>query len=96
MNKSKSKIDYLLLLCLFCIGIISIISLMSAQDLIPPKLADTNFAQKQMIWYIFGGFMILMTMLIDFDRYKYIIWYIYAFGMLLLLGLEFWIKFHFL
>ena len=89
MNKSKSKIDYLLLLCLFCIGVISIISLMSAQDLIPPKLADTNFAQKQMIWYIFGGFMILMTMLIDFDRYKYIIWYIYAFGMLLLLGLEF-------
>ena len=89
MNKSKSKIDYLLLLCLFCIGVISIISLMSAQDLIPPKLADTNFAQKQMIWYIFGGFMILMTMLIDFDRYKYIIRYIYAFGMLLLLGLEF-------
>lgn len=88
IKTSKSKIDWILIFSLICIAVISIISLMAAQDLVSAKLADTNFAQKQLIWYILGVIVIIFTMLIDFDRYKYIVWYIYGFGMLLLLGLE--------
>lgn len=85
---SKSKFDWILIFSLIGIAGISIISLMSAQDLVSAKVAHIHFAQKQTIWYVLGFIVIVLTMLIDFDRYKYIVWYMYGFGMLLLLGLE--------
>jgi rod shape-determining protein RodA len=92
MSKDQTpqyKIDITLILVLLLLAIVSIFTINSAEDQIPEKLQHVNFAKKQVVWYILATAAIFGTMLIDFDRFKYITWYLYGFGMLLLLGLEF-------
>jgi rod shape determining protein RodA len=84
----QQKLDYNLLFILFLMAIVSAIAIHSAQPSLPAKLQNINFAQKQLMWYGIGAFVIAVTMIIDYDRFFQISWYLYGFGMLLLLGLE--------
>jgi len=84
----QQKLDYNLLFILFLMAIVSAIAIHSAQPTLPLKLQNIDFAQKQLMWYGVGAFVIAATMLIDYDRFFQLSWYMYGFGMLLLLGLE--------
>ncbi|MBA2872138.1 rod shape-determining protein RodA [Anoxybacillus calidus] len=84
----QQKLDYNLLFILFLMAIISAIAIDSAEPSLPLKLQEVNFAQKQLMWYGVGAFVIAATMIIDYDRFFQIAWYLYGFGMLLLIGLE--------
>lgn len=91
MEKEKSpqqQLDYTLLFILFLVALVSAISIYSAQNSLVGALADVNFVQKQITWYVIGFIAIAGTMIIDFNRFKQISWFLYGFGMILLLGLE--------
>ncbi|WP_027408905.1 FtsW/RodA/SpoVE family cell cycle protein [Anoxybacteroides tepidamans] len=84
----QQKVDYNLLFILFLMAIVSAIAIHSAQPSLPEKLQSVNFVVKQLQWYIIGAAVIVITMIIDYDRFFHFAWYLYGFGMLLLLGLE--------
>jgi cell division protein FtsW (lipid II flippase) len=85
----QQQIDYTLIFIMFLLAIVSTIAIKSAEATLPPVLQNINFSMKQLQWYVIGTFAVILTMLIDYDRFKQLSWYLYGFGMLLLLGLEF-------
>ncbi|WP_226670604.1 FtsW/RodA/SpoVE family cell cycle protein [Metabacillus litoralis] len=91
MTNEKSpqqQIDYTLIFILFLLAIVSTLAINSAEATLPEVLKEINFSMKQIQWYIIGSMAIVVTMLIDYDRFKQLAWYLYGFGLLLLLGLE--------
>lgn len=82
------RIDYTLLFLLFLLSITSTLAILSAQPALPEKLRHINFVVQQWQWYAVGAVAILVTMIIDYDRFKQVAWYLYGFGLILLLGLE--------
>ncbi|MGM9987284.1 MAG: FtsW/RodA/SpoVE family cell cycle protein, partial [Bacillaceae bacterium] len=91
MGKNQSnrfQIDFVLICILLALATFSVIAISGAQPSLPEKLQGINFASKQAFWFVCGSIMIVIMMVIDYDRYKQIVWYLYGFGMLLLLGLE--------
>jgi len=91
MTNDKSpqqQIDYTLIFILFLLAIVSTIAINSAETTLPATLQSINFSMKQIQWYIIGSVAIVVTMLIDYDRFRHFAWYLYGFGLLLLLGLE--------
>jgi rod shape-determining protein RodA len=84
----QQQIDYTLIFIMFLLAIISTIAINSAEETLPSVLQGINFSMKQLQWYVIGTVAVVVTMLIDYDRFKQLSWYLYAFGMLLLLGLE--------
>lgn len=93
MNKDSQspwqQIDYTTLFLLFLLFCISIISIYSAQPNLPVHLREYNFVGRQIIFYIVGIGVIVLAMIIDFDRFKQITWYLYGFGIFLLITLRF-------
>ncbi|WP_246938582.1 FtsW/RodA/SpoVE family cell cycle protein [Bacillus pinisoli] len=87
-KSTSQRIDYTLLFILFLLSIASTLAILSAQPSLPEKLQHINFAFQQWQWYTVGSVAILVTMLIDYDRFKQVAWYLYGFGLVLLLGLE--------
>ncbi len=91
MEKEHSpgqQVDYTLLFILFLMAIVSCVAIDSSQPFLPEKLKSINFVAQQIKWYVIGAVAIVITMILDFDRFKMISWYLYGFGLILLLGLE--------
>ncbi|MFZ3589251.1 FtsW/RodA/SpoVE family cell cycle protein [Bacillus sp. DJP31] len=86
---TPQRIDYTLLFILFLLAIASTFAILSAQPSLPAKLQNINFVAQQWQWYVIGTIAIIVTMIIDYDRFKQVAWYLYGFGIFLLLGLEF-------
>lgn len=82
------KIDVALVLIIILLATVSLIAIYSIQPSLPAKLQNVNFVGKQILWYVIGFIAIVVTMIIDFDRFKNFSWYLYGFGIILLLGLE--------
>ncbi|WP_214483302.1 FtsW/RodA/SpoVE family cell cycle protein [Bacillus sp. SM2101] len=78
-EKTQPKIDYMIVLLMILFVIYSCIAIYSA---------NSAYVTKQIVWYVIGLVAILVTMIIDFDRFRQISWILYGLGMLLLLGLE--------
>ncbi|GAA0593338.1 FtsW/RodA/SpoVE family cell cycle protein [Virgibacillus siamensis] len=81
-NRSTVNIDYTLLFIIILLGIVSVFTLHTIAPTLPAKYDGSNFMLKQAMWYIAGGFVILITMLIDYDRFRQITWIVYGFGVL--------------
>lgn len=84
----QQQIDYTLIFIMFLLAIVSTFAINSAETTLPPVLQGINFSMKQLQWYVIGVVAVVLTLLIDYDRFKQLSWYLYGFGILLLLGLE--------
>ncbi|WP_377889566.1 FtsW/RodA/SpoVE family cell cycle protein [Alkalihalobacillus sp. R86527] len=82
------QIDYTLLFFIFLLMCVSTVAIYSAQASLPGELKNVNFAGKQLTWYFIGAFVLSLTMVIDFDRFKQLSWYLFGFGIFLLLLLQ--------
>lgn len=92
MEKDKNpfqRLDIGLLFILSMLAACSIIAISSSETSLPEYMQNYNFAVKQIVWYVVGFIAIGITMIIDFDKFRFIAWYIYGIGMIFLLGLEF-------
>lgn len=81
-----SRIDWTLIFILIMLAAISIFIISSAMT---SEQYSTNFAQRQLLFYLFGFLIAFILMLIPFHFYKDYIWGIYAFGILSLVFLHF-------
>lgn len=79
------KIDYTLLFIVLLLGGISLFSLYTITPILPEKYAVFNFPLLQLRWYIIGGVIIFLTMIVDYDRFRKITWIIYGLGVIPLL-----------
>lgn len=75
------QLDYTLLFIIFLMLCVSLISIYSAPD------GGPSLVIRQFAWFIGGGVIIVIMMLIDFDRFRHIAWYLYGFGILMLIPL---------
>lgn len=91
MNEQQSKfsIDYMLVFLVILLAIISLVSLYTVQPTLPSKYEGYNFPLRQLQWYIAGSMIIVVTMLIDYDRFRKITWLIYPVGIIPLLMIFF-------
>lgn len=89
MNTNKNNIDYTLISIILLLGIVSVFTIYTVQPTLPAVLADQNFYQKQIVWYIGGGLIIALLMQIDYDRFRQLTWMLYGIGMVMLLMLFF-------
>ncbi|MGA9288613.1 MAG: FtsW/RodA/SpoVE family cell cycle protein, partial [Anaerobacillus sp.] len=79
------QIDFTLLFFVFLLMCISTVAIYSAQASLPGELKNFNFAGRQLTWYFVGAFVLSLTLVIDFDRFRQLSWYLYGFGILLLI-----------
>jgi rod shape determining protein RodA len=79
------QIDFTLLFFVFLLMCISTVAIYSAQASLPGELKNFNFAGRQLTWYFVGAFVLSLTLIIDFDRFRQLSWYLYGFGILLLI-----------
>ncbi|WP_420329219.1 hypothetical protein [Nosocomiicoccus massiliensis] len=70
-----SRIDWTLIFILIMLAAISIFIISSAMT---SEQYSTNFAQRQLLFYLFGFLIAFILMLIPFHFYKDYIWGIYA------------------
>ncbi|MBS3680439.1 rod shape-determining protein RodA [Ornithinibacillus massiliensis] len=89
MNTNKNNIDYTLISIILLLGIVSVFTIYTVEPTLPATLADQNFFQKQIIWYVGGGLIIALLMQIDYDRFRQLTWILYGIGMVMLLMLFF-------
>lgn len=93
MNEQKLqfKFDYILLFLILLLAIISIFTLYTITPYLPDKYRLINFPIKQIQWFIAGGFITFVTMLVDYDRFQKITWVAYVLGMipLIMIALRF-------
>lgn len=89
-NKTnRYHIDYFLISVLILLAVLSVFTLYTIQPYLPPAIKETKFYLKQGTWFILGGLMIYLMMILDYDRYRKLTWYLYGVGLALLLGLQF-------
>jgi len=89
MNTQKrvgERFDWTLAFILFLFFIVSCFAISSAQT---SGQYSTNFVVMQIAWYVVGGIIIGMSILLDPDQYRKLAWYLYGFGILLLILLIF-------
>ena len=89
MNTNKNNIDYTLISIILLLAIVSIFTIHTVEPTLPAKLANQNFFEKQIIWYVGGSIIIALIMLIDYDRFRQLTWIMYGVGMTMLLMLFF-------
>lgn len=89
MNTNKNNIDYTLISIILLLGIVSIFTIFTVEPTLPANLNGMNFPEKQIIWYVGGGILIALIMLIDYDRFRQLTWILYGIGMVMLLMLFF-------
>lgn len=84
MNTSKSKynIDLTLLFLILILAATSLFALYTIQPTLPAKYASFNFMLRQLQWYIAGGIIIIVTMLVDYDRFRKMTWIVYPLGVI--------------
>src|SRR5690625_1568419 len=88
-QQTKLTIDYTLIFLVIILMGMSVFTLYTVTPFLPAKYADINFPFKQFLWYIIGGILIFLIMLLDYDRFRKITWIIYAVGILPLLMIFF-------
>lgn len=81
------NIDYTLVFILILLGLVSIFTLYTIEPSLPEKYDGSNFKLKQALWFITGGIVIIIVMLIDYDRFHQITWILYGLGLTSLLML---------
>src|SRR5690625_4498281 len=81
-QNQRFSIDYTLLFLVLLLGIISLLALYTVQPTLPAKYDGYNFPLRQLQWYIAGSIIIILTMLIDYDRFRKITWIIYPVGII--------------
>ncbi|MGY0694243.1 FtsW/RodA/SpoVE family cell cycle protein [Virgibacillus sp. FSP13] len=74
----RSNIDYTLIFIVILLGCVSLFSLYTIVPTLPPKYDGSHFVLKQFIWYIGGGLLIAVTMILDYDRFRQITWILYG------------------
>src|SRR5699024_10470169 len=93
MNEQKPpfKFDYILIFLVLLLAMISIFTLYTITPFLPAKYSLINFPLKQIQWYIAGGFIIFVIMLVDYDRFQKITWIVYFVGIipLIMIALKF-------
>ncbi|QKY68622.1 FtsW/RodA/SpoVE family cell cycle protein [Lentibacillus sp. CBA3610] len=82
MQNKSFNIDYTLLSILILLGLVSIFTLNIIEPSLPAKYEGSNFWLRQGAWYIAGGILIALVMLIDYDRFHQITWFLYGIGVL--------------
>lgn len=82
---SNFKIDYTLLFIVFLLGCMSLFSLYTLTPILPEVYKNLNFPLLQLQWYIVGGVVIFLTMLVDYDRFRKVTWIAYILGIIPLL-----------
>lgn len=87
MKLTNVKWNKNLIICLIIFIIISTISIYSAQSYLPSYLG--NLSLKQLLWYVIGVFLILLTVKIEHDNIIKCSLYLYIIGNILLLALLF-------
>lgn len=86
-NRSTLNIDYTLVFIILLLGLVSLFTLHTIIPGLPEKYDGSHFLLKQALWYVFGGIVILVTMLVDYDRFHQITWLLYGIGVTSLLML---------
>lgn len=86
LNKLKKRFDWKLALIIIVLGIISVIAISSAQT---SGQYATNFAIRQIIWFVVGFVIIFMALLLDPEQYRKIAWFALGFGVFLLALVKF-------
>lgn len=86
LNKLKKRFDWKLALIIIVLGIISVIAISSAQT---SGQYATNFAIRQIIWFVVGFVIIFMALLLDPEQYRKIAWFAFGFGVFLLALVKF-------
>ena len=86
LNKIKKRFDWKLALIIIVLGIISVIAISSAQT---SGQYATNFAIRQIIWFVVGFVIIFMALLLDPEQYRKIAWFALGFGVFLLALVKF-------
>jgi len=86
-QNTRFNIDYTLLFIVLLLAMVSIFTLYTIEPFLPAKYDNINFPLKQIQWYVLGGVVIFITMLIDYDRFRQITWILYGIGLLLLIML---------
>ncbi|MFB4169792.1 FtsW/RodA/SpoVE family cell cycle protein [Virgibacillus sp. JSM 102003] len=75
------NIDYTLVFILILLGLVSLFSLYTIVPSLPEKYDGSNFLLKQALWFVTGGIVIFIIMLIDYDRFHQITWILYGLGL---------------
>ncbi len=75
------NIDYTLVFILILLGLVSLFSLYTIVPGLPEKYDGSNFLLKQALWFVTGGIVIFIIMLIDYDRFHQITWILYGIGL---------------
>lgn len=86
LNKLKKRFDWKLALIIIILGVISVIAISSAQT---SGQYATNFAIRQIVWFIVGFVIIFMALLLDPEQYRKIAWFALGFGVFLLALVKF-------
>ena len=86
LNKLKKRFDWKLALIIIVLGIISVNAISSAQT---SGQYATNFAIRQIIWFVVGFVIIFMALLLDPEQYRKIAWFALGFGVFLLALVKF-------
>ncbi|MUV36504.1 Rod shape-determining protein RodA [Lentibacillus sp. JNUCC-1] len=89
MKNQQTNIDYTLILIIILLFTASIFALHTIDPYLPAKYDNQNFLLKQTQWYIIGGILIFLIMLIDYDRLRQVAWVLYGVGITTLLMLFF-------
>ena len=75
------RFDWKLALIIIALAIVSVIAISSAQT---SGQYLTNFALKQVVWFVVGFILIGMTLVLEPEQYKKIAWFSLLFGLVLL------------
>ena len=86
LNKLKKRFDWKLAFIIIVLGVISVIAISSAQT---SGQYATNFAIRQVIWFVVGFVIIFMALLLDPEQYRKVAWFALGFGVFLLALVKF-------
>lgn len=75
------RFDWKLAFIIIALAIVSVIAISSAQT---SGQYLTNFALKQVVWFVVGFILIGMTLILEPEQYKKIAWFTLLFGLVLL------------
>ncbi len=81
-----ARFDWRLFFILLILATISVVAISSAQT---SGQYQTNFAVKQVVWFVAGFIIILMSLILEPDQYKKIAWYLLFAGIISLAMVKF-------
>lgn len=82
LQQPKINIDYILIFIVILLCLTSVFTLITLTPVLPAKYDPFNFPLRQLLYYVLGAIIIVLVMLVDYDRFKKITWVIYGVGMI--------------